>query len=226
MNILAVTDIHSSGRINQTGLSEIIIQENIDLLIIAGDLTTWGRIKLVEKILEKFNALEIPVLYIPGNMDTPKSTDIQLSNVTPFHNKAVMRSGIAFIGIGGSNPTPFPCPNIFSEEEINQMLETVKQTIDENTPIILVSHAPPKNSEADKIRGGHHVGSVAVRNFIEKYSPLAVICGHIHESKSISEIGKTLCINPGPMIHNSGALLKVFEEKEGKYQITARFIEF
>jgi Icc-related predicted phosphoesterase len=226
MNILAVTDIHSSGRINQTGLSEIIAQENIDLLIIAGDLTTWGTVKLVEKILEKFNALEIPVLYIPGNMDAPKSTEIKLTNVTPLHNKAIELSGITFIGIGGSNPTPFPCPNIFSEEEINQMLETVKQSTEEKAPIILVSHAPPKNSEADKVRGGHHVGSVAVRDFIEKYNPLAVICGHIHESKSISEIEKTLCVNPGPMAHNSGALLKVIKEKANKYQITARFIEF
>ncbi|MHA1244979.1 MAG: metallophosphoesterase family protein [Candidatus Heimdallarchaeota archaeon] len=226
MNILAVTDIHSSGRINQTGLSKIITQENVDLLIIAGDLTTWGTAKLVEKILGKFNSLEIPILYIPGNMDAKKSYDIQMTNITPLHNKAIEFSGITFIGIGGSNPTPFPCPNIFSEEEINQMLETVKQTTEENVPLILVSHAPPKNSEADKVRGGQHVGSVAVRNFIEKYNPLAVICGHIHESKSISEIEKTLCINPGPMAHDSGALLKIIEEKEGKYQITARFIEF
>jgi len=203
MNILAVTDIHSSGRINQTGLSKIITQENVDLLIIAGDLTTWGTAKLVEKILGKFNSLEIPILYIPGNMDAKKSYDIQMTNITPLHNKAIEFSGITFIGIGGSNPTPFPCPNIFSEEEINQMLETVKQTTEENVPLILVSHAPPKNSEADK-----------------------VICGHIHESKSISEIEKTLCINPGPMAHDSGALLKIIEEKEGKYQITARFIEF
>jgi Icc-related predicted phosphoesterase len=226
MNILAVTDLHSSGRINQTGLSEVITQENIDLLIIAGDLTTWGTAKLVEKILSKFNKFEIPILYIPGNMDPKKSSDIQMKNITPLHKKAIEFSGITFIGIGGSNPTPFPCPNIFTEEEINQMLETAKQNAGENVPLILVSHTPPKNSEADKVRGEHHVGSIAVRNFIEKYNPLVVICGHIHESKSISEINNTLCINPGPMAHNSGALLKIHEEKEGKYQITARFIEF
>ncbi|MHA1127013.1 MAG: metallophosphoesterase family protein [Candidatus Heimdallarchaeota archaeon] len=226
MNILAVTDIHSSGRINQTGLSEIITQENIDLIIIAGDLTTWGTVKLAEKILEKFNSLEIPVLYIPGNMDAKKSAEIQMSNITPLHNKAIEHTGITFIGLGGSNPTPFPCPNTFTEEEINQMLETIKKTTKDDAPIILVSHAPPKNSEADKVRGGQHVGSVAVRDFIERYNPFAVICGHIHESKSISEIDKTLCINPGPMAHDSGALLKIIEEKDGKYQITARFIEF
>ena len=89
MNILAVTDIHSSGRINQTGLSKIITQENVDLLIIAGDLTTWGTAKLVEKILGKFNSFEIPILYIPGNMDAKKSYDIQMTNITPLHNKAI-----------------------------------------------------------------------------------------------------------------------------------------
>lgn len=41
------------------------------------------------------------------------------------------------------------------------------------------------------------VGSTAVRKAIEKYQPLLGLHGHIHESKGVTKIGKTLAINPG-----------------------------
>ncbi len=40
-------------------------------------------------------------------------------------------------------------------------------------------------------------GSVATRKSIEKYQPLIGIHGHIHESKGIVKIGRTMCFNPG-----------------------------
>ena len=41
------------------------------------------------------------------------------------------------------------------------------------------------------------VGSHAVRSAIEKNQPLLGLHGHIHESKGIANIGRTLCINAG-----------------------------
>jgi hypothetical protein len=40
-------------------------------------------------------------------------------------------------------------------------------------------------------------GSTAVRAAIEKYQPLLGLHGHIHESRGLEKIGRTLCINPG-----------------------------
>jgi len=42
-----------------------------------------------------------------------------------------------------------------------------------------------------------HVGSEAVRSFIENVQPELCICGHIHESMAEDSIGKTRIINPG-----------------------------
>lgn len=67
---------------------------------------------------------------------------------------------------------------------------------------IYVIHAPPFNTKLDIITSGAHVGSKAIREFIEKEQPYLALHGHIHESPQMSgsfidKIGKTACINVG-----------------------------
>jgi len=42
-----------------------------------------------------------------------------------------------------------------------------------------------------------NVGSTAVRKAIETHQPLLGPHGHIHASKGMCRIGRTLCLNPG-----------------------------
>jgi Icc-related predicted phosphoesterase len=42
-----------------------------------------------------------------------------------------------------------------------------------------------------------HVGSEAVRAFIEAHQPSLCLCGHIHEARATDAIGATRVINPG-----------------------------
>jgi Icc-related predicted phosphoesterase len=51
-----------------------------------------------------------------------------------------------------------------------------------------------------------HVGSTAVRQAIEKHKPLLRLHGHIHESRGIATIGRTLCISTGST-YGDGTLL-------------------
>lgn len=67
---------------------------------------------------------------------------------------------------------------------------------------IWVAHCPPFNSKLDKMAMGIHVGSEAVREFIENTRPLVSLHGHIHESPRMTgsfhdRIGKTLSVNAG-----------------------------
>ena len=67
---------------------------------------------------------------------------------------------------------------------------------------IYVIHPPPFNTKLDIITTGAHVGSKAVREFIEKEQPLLTLHGHIHESPQMSgawhdNINETICINVG-----------------------------
>jgi Icc-related predicted phosphoesterase len=75
----------------------------------------------------------------------------------------------------------------------------------ERTPAaetVFVLHSPPRDTLCDVMAGGHHVGSRAIRRFVEKHQPPLVLGGHIHESPRVSgawrdAIGRTVVVNPG-----------------------------
>jgi Icc-related predicted phosphoesterase len=67
---------------------------------------------------------------------------------------------------------------------------------------IYVCHTPPADTPLDAMAGGRHVGSPALRAFIERHAPPLTLHGHIHESPEISgsyaaRIGSTWSVNPG-----------------------------
>ena len=41
------------------------------------------------------------------------------------------------------------------------------------------------------------VGSTAVRESILRYQPMLSVHGHIHESRGVAKLGRTLTVNPG-----------------------------
>jgi Icc-related predicted phosphoesterase len=69
---------------------------------------------------------------------------------------------------------------------------------------IILSHIPPygildqvHNKIAPKSWQGKHAGSKLILNYIKKYQPKLVLCGHIHEAKGQAKIGKTQIYNLG-----------------------------
>lgn len=81
--------------------------------------------------------------------------------------------------------------------------------------MIMVMHSPPSNTTHDKAgfhEGWRHVGSLAIREFIEKCQPLLTLHGHVHESYKLTgeykqNIGKTICVNPGTDKYNLYAVI-------------------
>jgi Icc-related predicted phosphoesterase len=67
---------------------------------------------------------------------------------------------------------------------------------------VFVLHSPPRDTRCDMIAARTHVGSRAIRAFVERHQPPLVLAGHIHESPRISSsyrdtIGRTVAVNPG-----------------------------
>lgn len=67
---------------------------------------------------------------------------------------------------------------------------------------VVVSHSPPLDTHCDVTHGGVHVGSRALRAFVERHAPALVLSGHIHESARQTgawsdRIGSTTVVNPG-----------------------------
>ncbi|MBI1799590.1 MAG: metallophosphoesterase [Candidatus Eisenbacteria bacterium] len=67
---------------------------------------------------------------------------------------------------------------------------------------LYVLHSPPRDTACDMIAPGTHVGSRAIRAFLERHQPPLALSGHIHESPRVSSsyrdtVGRTVVINPG-----------------------------
>jgi len=85
---------------------------------------------------------------------------------------------------------------------------TIAEALDELAALsppadtLLVSHSPPRDTLCDVIASGEHVGSRALRSYVERHQPPLVLSGHIHESPRTSgayrdRIGDTAVVNPG-----------------------------
>lgn len=200
MRLLAATDIHGKDKRNIQNLLE---RKNYDLLLIVGDITQFGPVSKAEKILDDLKNIDIPILALPGNCDPREVVDVLEGKEVNLHSKSSEIDGYLFVGLGGSNPTPFDTPFELSEKKIGKELE--KLIPDGLTDWILVTHAPPYGTKCDLTSDGTHAGSKAIKKIIEDKDPLINFCGHIHEARSIDEIGETKIVNPGPISECFGA---------------------
>lgn len=85
---------------------------------------------------------------------------------------------------------------------LEELLAQVAEEAPSLERAILVCHAPPVGMGLANVDDKRDVGSVAVRQWIEKHQPLLTLHGHIHESPLITgvdtvELGRTTVHQPG-----------------------------
>ncbi|MBO7097199.1 MAG: metallophosphoesterase [Alphaproteobacteria bacterium] len=100
---------------------------------------------------------------------------------------------------------PYNILEDFSKHSIEEDLNTLCQNIN-TQQLILITHTPPINTVCDltKDKNGQlrHIGSQAVRSFIEAKQPLLTLHGHIHDSvinskQYMCNIGRTITATVG-----------------------------
>ncbi|CCO23123.1 metallophosphoesterase family protein [Maridesulfovibrio hydrothermalis] len=194
INWIAFGDIHQS--LNLPSLIPDI--EKAATVIVTGDLTNHSPHGAVEKVWDSIYKINPRILAQAGNMDRSNVTDFLKTKNANLHMEVhELAEGIKIMGVGCSIPTPFGTPSEVSEEEMSEMLDRTYAKTGEYDQLILAVHDSPYNTAVDIISNGMHVGSKSVRAFIEKVQPDLVICGHIHESSGVDNIGKSHIINPG-----------------------------
>lgn len=192
MNIIAITDIH--GRLDMS--SAVAALGNADLILIAGDITHFGSGDDARAVLQGIQQVNSTVLAVPGNCDHMGVNQVLTARNINLHGETRIIDDCAFYGLGGSNRSPFNTPQEYDESDIESTLSRFKKQ--DARYHILVSHPPPEKTKLDRTFLGKHVGSRAVRAFIEDFEPQLVLCGHIHEARGVDKIGSTIIINPGP----------------------------
>lgn len=190
MRILAFSDLHRDlDQANRlTGMSA-----DADVVVGAGDFAS-----IHEGLTETVDALAgiaTPTVLVPGNnerLDDLREAAEGWDAATVLHGDSTEIGGQTFFGLGAGIPTtPWSWSYDLDEEGAAAALADL-------TPdAFLVLHSPPKN-HCDSA-GDLHLGSVSIRDAIERVQPKAAVCGHIHEAwGQRSKIGGTEVVNLGP----------------------------
>jgi Icc-related predicted phosphoesterase len=165
--------------------------------------------------------------------DHVKNADNKIVKVDALHE---------MVNLGWSNPTPWKCPRDHTEEELETATDKMLSSVSDMQNCVFNIHVPPIDCGLDTVpkldasvyppkpvfQGGQAVfigaGSAAIRREIEKHQPLVQLCGHVHESRGTTRIGKTLIVNPGsdyPEGMLRGAIVNIGDKKVFSFQLTS-----
>jgi Icc-related predicted phosphoesterase len=175
----------------------------------------------------------IPCILNGGNDDIWEIDDIiEASPCVSFGEaKVIDIGGFYLASMGWTNPTPWNTFREAPEDVLATKIDAVVAKIPDMERAVFNFHAPPYGTGLDEapalddtmrpVLGGavmKPVGSKAVREAIVKYQPALSVHGHIHESRGVTKLGRTLAMNPGSSYSDGvlqGAVLDL-NEKKGK----------
>ena len=186
----------------------------------------------------KLRGGEIGCIVNGGNDDIWEIDQIIESSpcVTFAEGKVLDLGGFSLVSMGWTNPTPWDTFREAPEEELATKIEAVASQVPDMGRAIFNFHAPPFGTGLDEapaldatlrpIHGGavmKPVGSLAVRDAINEHQPMLSIHGHIHESRGIKKMRRTLAINPGS-VYGDGVLQGAVIELDAKKAKVSRYL--
>lgn len=190
--ILAIGDIHGDTKLVEK-LAKKAKDENVDVIIIAGDLTMFEH--STKNLIGPFIKENKEVILIPGNHES-MSTIKTLTEIYPktrhLHGYSIRREDLGIFGAGyDSTVGPF----WIEDEEIFKTLKKGNENIKDLKKKIMVTHTNPANSISE-FSGVE--GSKAVERAIKEFKPDIHISAHVHPAGGLQEkIGDTIVLHVG-----------------------------
>ncbi len=194
MKILAAGCIHSSSTLIES-LAEQAEKENVDLVVLCGDLT-YGE-QSTDNIIGPFVKKGKKVALVPGNHETIATAEFLAKkygavNLHGYSLKHESKDGtVGLFGCGGANIGLFQ----LSEDEIFYTLYKAHKGVKDSGKRIMVTHVHPAESMMEQF-SEFVKGSVGVKKAIDLLKPDILLCSHVHEASGLEEtIGDTRVIN-------------------------------
>ena len=190
MKILALSDLHGDKHLARE-MAERAFQEQVDLVVLAGDLVDSEN--SVEGIVGPFRAKGLEVGVLPGNHEGMAEIGflVEKYGAKNLHGYTFKKGDVGIFGCGYSNIGIHQ----LNEEDVFKTLKKAHDSLEGIKKKIMITHTHPENSI---IGLGMFPGSGGIRKAINTFNPEIHICGHVHESEGIEEkIGSTRVINVG-----------------------------
>jgi uncharacterized protein len=194
-----------------------------------GTVSGW-----VDLAAERLEPQEIPMIVMPGNDDWHDVEDAldKADYIVSAEGRTVsLPDDYQLVSFGYSNKTPWDSPRELDDELLGQRLHALVDPLPDVSRAIYNFHVPPYGTSLDqapaltadfkpKSRGGQiemiNAGSRSVRQIIEQTQPMLGLFGHIHESKGMEKLGRTMCVNPGSEYGTGMLKLALLDLRKGK----------
>lgn len=208
MKILAIGDIHAKFKQKQFLIKDMPSREEVDVVCLAGDMTNQGirrcgEVEDCQEYLWELCGKYHKVLWIPGNHDIGvRESTFSGTNLDCIYHRKVAWQGYynnqtytTFQGVSCS-----PCyDGAVTVSRWDYMTDSWDKEVAAYGALdkcdVLVSHSPPYGV-VDLAQGVNHIGSQKLTDYIYKFKPKIVICGHVHEcSGEEASVDETRVVN-------------------------------
>jgi uncharacterized protein len=206
MRILSAGDLHGDSGLAKK-LAEKAAKENVDLVILCGDLTEGD--EKTDNLIGPFLKQGKKVVLVPGNHESVATADF-LSKVygvknlhgygikifDPKHSTDKDSKDKKYIGLFGCSGVNIGIHQVTDKEAYDMLVKGHGYVKDADVRI-MVSHVHPSGTKMEKFTQFFE-GSKALRRVIDKFQPDIMLCSHVHEAEGLEEkVGKTRVINVG-----------------------------
>jgi uncharacterized protein len=232
MRIAATADLHYSAQILGV-LKEQLgrVRDEADVLVVAGDLTNFGRPEEMEPLVNVLVRLRVPIIAVLGNHDYECGKEVELIRMMTSEGIKVLdgtgyeRNGVGFAGtkgfVGGFGRgvlTAFGEPEIkaFVKASIDEAmkLERAMSQLRTDKRVVVLHYAPIAATvvgEAQEIYP--YLGSSRLAEVVDRHGADLIIHGHAHHG---TLDGKTTA---GIPVHNVAITLLQSQQPPRAYRV-------
>src|SRR5207253_1817742 len=232
MRIAATADLHFSPQRANTLKEQLApVRDQADLLVVAGDLTNYGKPEEMEPLVNVLVRLRVPVVAVLGNHDYESDKEAELSRMMSEEGIKVLdgtgyeRDGVGFAGtkgfVGGFGRGVLTA---FGEREIKAFvqvaideavkLERAMSQLRTNKRIVVLHYSPIASTvmgEAPEIFP--FLGTSRLAEVVDRHGADLVLHGHAHRG---TLDGKTTA---GIPVHNVAITLLQQQKPPGVYRL-------
>jgi Icc-related predicted phosphoesterase len=202
MRIAATADLHYSPQ-SYASLKDQFerVRDEADVMVLAGDLTNYGRPNEMEPLLNVLLALRIPMVAVLGNHDYESSREEELcqmmmaAGIKVLDGTAYEREGVGFAGtkgfVGGFGREMLTA---FGEREIKQFvqasidealkLERAMAQLRTDKRVVVLHYSPVVGTVEGEAREIFpFMGTSRLGEVIDRHGANLVVHGHAHHGK-------------------------------------------